>query len=85
MKEMTLYNYKVINNFSKDPCLYNELTISESFYYFAKLHCVDNSDIKIRKEFLMNLLELPDQNRKVKNLRYNYLYFNNYLNFKIKF
>jgi ABC-type multidrug transport system ATPase subunit len=55
--------------FTKDTCLYPDLTITEIFYYFAKLHNISNDRIKVRQEFLLKLLNLPDSNKLVKFLR----------------
>ena len=54
----------------KDACLYFELTIKETFYYFGKLYKLDDKEIKRRAEFLVDLLDLPTTDRLACYLRF---------------
>lgn len=54
--------------FLKECCLYYELTIHEVFFYFGKLYCISNEEIKTRQNFLIDLLQLPDKNNCISSL-----------------
>ena len=43
----------------KETCLFGELRLEETFYYFGKLYGMSNEQIKERTEFLIGLLDLP--------------------------
>lgn len=46
----------------QDYCLFQELTLSETFYYFGKLYGMNEKAIKMRQDFLIKLLDLPKKN-----------------------
>ena len=56
----------IINN--KECCLFNELTITETFFYFGKLYCISTKNIKKKKDFLLKLLDLPSLNTSICSL-----------------
>ena len=44
----------------------------ETMYYFGILHRMSRKKVRARGEFLLNLLELPSQNKLIRKLRYCY-------------
>jgi hypothetical protein len=45
--------------------LIDEFTLEETMYFYAKLNNIDMTDFEQRKDFLINFLELPKDNRTV--------------------
>lgn len=54
----------------QEIALYGEFSIKETMMYFGWIFGMDTSEINDRLQFLLNFLDLPSQNRLVKNLRY---------------
>lgn len=52
----------------QEIALCGEFTIKETMMYFGWIHGMKTSEIKERLAFLLNLLELPFENRLIKNL-----------------
>lgn len=50
--------------------LYGDFTMSETLYYFGILHGMKLEDIRARREFLREFLELPAPNKLIRTLRY---------------
>jgi len=53
----------------QDIALFDNFTISESFFYYGILHRMKLKDVRSRREFLKQLLELPTTNQLVGKLR----------------
>lgn len=49
--------------------LYGEFTMSETMFYFGILHGMKRKDIRTRRKFLTNFLELPTENKLIRTLR----------------
>ncbi|XP_065560210.1 ABC transporter G family member 20-like isoform X2 [Artemia franciscana] len=52
----------------QELALYGEFTISETLEYFGRIYSLPKDFVKVQKEFLRKLLDLPDGNRYVKTL-----------------
>ncbi|CAL8093569.1 unnamed protein product [Orchesella dallaii] len=52
----------------QETALYDDFTIQEMLSYFGKIYSMSASEISERSEFLINLLKLPEPNRKVGSL-----------------
>nr|QUF59475.1 ATP-binding cassette transporter Abch-like2 [Brachionus angularis] len=52
----------------KETCLFSELKINEILFYFGKLHNMNKKEIKLREDFLVQLLNLPNSNSLICNL-----------------
>nr|CAI5851706.1 unnamed protein product [Callosobruchus analis] len=52
----------------QEIALYGEFTIRETMQYFGWIFGMKSKEINERLEFLLNFLDLPSQNRMVKNL-----------------
>lgn len=50
----------------QELALINEFTLDELFYFYATLNNVPERDYQERKEFLIDFLELPRENRQVR-------------------
>lgn len=61
---------KRVGYMPQEIALYGEFTIRETMLYFGWIFGMKTSEIRDRLQFLLNLLDLPSQNRLVKNLRY---------------
>ncbi|RLU22989.1 hypothetical protein DMN91_005267 [Ooceraea biroi] len=48
--------------------LVGEFTVRDAFYYFGMINGLQNEEIETRKEFLSKLLQLPPDDRFVKNM-----------------
>lgn len=53
----------------QEIALYGEFTIKETMMYFGWIFGMNSKEIYERLQFLLNFLDLPSQNRMVKNLR----------------
>ncbi|GFG39312.1 hypothetical protein Cfor_02237, partial [Coptotermes formosanus] len=53
----------------QETALYGEFSIRETMMYFGWIFSMGTSEIDERLQFLLNFLDLPSQNRLVKNLR----------------
>lgn len=68
---------KRVGYMPQEIALYGEFTIKETMMYFGWIFGMKTEEINERLQFLLNFLDLPSQNRMVKNLRYHFfLYFN---------
>ncbi|RWS26667.1 ATP-binding cassette transporter sub-family H 88708-like protein [Leptotrombidium deliense] len=54
----------------QEIALYNELTIQENINYYGRIYGLSKSVRKERFEFLIKFLDLPEANRKIRNLRF---------------
>lgn len=61
-------SYNKLGYMPQDYCLYKELTLSETLYYFGRLMSMKPNLIKQRESFLINLLDLPSRNSFVGHL-----------------
>lgn len=52
----------------QETALVGELSIRETLYYFGNIFQMSKNELDARYEMLLNLLELPDQHRKVQKL-----------------
>jgi len=52
----------------QDICLYQEFTIRETFQYFGSLHSMARKEVKHRQEELLDMLDLPEKKRQVRNM-----------------
>ncbi|GLV32370.1 snustorr [Carabus blaptoides fortunei] len=59
---------KRVGYMPQEIALYGEFTIKETMMYFGWIFGMDTSEISDRLKFLLNFLDLPSQNRMVKNL-----------------
>jgi ABC-type multidrug transport system ATPase subunit len=53
----------------QEIALYGEFSIKETMMYFGWIFGMGSGEIIERLQFLLNFLDLPSQNRLVKNLR----------------
>lgn len=53
----------------QEIALYGEFSIKETMIYFGWIFEMDTAEIMERLQFLLKFLDLPSQNRLVKNLR----------------
>lgn len=54
----------------QEVALYNDFTINEILYYFGLNHKMKLAEIKERRDFLIEFLDLPPRGKSIKNLRY---------------
>ncbi|XP_060528043.1 ABC transporter G family member 20-like isoform X2 [Cylas formicarius] len=59
---------KRVGYMPQEIALYGEFTIKETMLYFGWIFGMKTNEIKERLQFLLNFLDLPSQNRLVKNL-----------------
>lgn len=59
---------KRVGYMPQEIALYAEFTIKETMMYFGWIFGMETADILERLQFLLNFLDLPSQNRMVKNL-----------------
>ncbi|XP_030757692.1 ABC transporter G family member 20 isoform X2 [Sitophilus oryzae] len=59
---------KRVGYMPQEIALYGEFSIRETMLYFGWIFGMNTSEIKERLQFLLNFLDLPSQNRLVKNL-----------------
>ena len=52
----------------QDICLYQEFTIKETFEYFGKLQKMEKKILKEKQTWLLDMLDLPEKNRRVSGL-----------------
>lgn len=60
---------KRVGYMPQEIALYGEFTIKETMMYFGWIFGMESKEIYERLQFLLNFLDLPSQNRMVKNLR----------------
>ena len=61
---------RLVGYMPQEIALYNEFNISETLYYFGILHDMSSELVKLRSDFLIKILDLPDEKRMIKNLRF---------------
>lgn len=61
---------KRVGYMPQEIALYGEFSIKETMMYFGWIFGMETPEINDRLQFLLNFLDLPSQNRLVKNLRY---------------
>lgn len=61
---------KRVGYMPQEIALYGEFSIKETMMYFGWIFGMATSEINERLKFLLNFLDLPGENRLVKNLRY---------------
>ncbi|XP_043911530.1 ABC transporter G family member 23-like isoform X2 [Protopterus annectens] len=59
---------RMVGYMPQDLALYHEISISETFYFFGRIHGMSTSEIKQRTSFLIAFLNLPESSRIVKKL-----------------
>jgi ABC-type multidrug transport system ATPase subunit len=60
---------KRVGYMPQEIALYGEFSIKETMMYFGWIFGMDTGEIMDRLQFLLSFLDLPSQNRLVKNLR----------------
>lgn len=63
---------KRVGYMPQEIALYGEFTIRETMMYFGWIFGMGTGEIVERLRFLLQFLDLPSQNRLVKNLRYSF-------------
>lgn len=53
----------------QDIALYNEFTISDTLWFFGRIHGLSSKETRERMKFLVEFLDLPQKNSLVRNLR----------------
>lgn len=53
----------------QDIALYNEFTISNTLWFFGRIHGLSSKETEARMSFLIDFLDLPQKHSLVKNLR----------------
>lgn len=53
----------------QDIALYNEFTISNTLWFYGRIHGLSSKDTEARINFLIDFLDLPQKNSLVRNLR----------------
>lgn len=56
-------------SFFQDIALYNEFTISNTLWFYGRIHGLSSKDTEARINFLIDFLDLPQKNSLVRNLR----------------
>jgi len=56
--------------------LYGEFTTEEALRYYGRIHGKNKKEIEEKIEFLVRLLDLPDQTRQISTLRYEFVFRN---------
>lgn len=54
----------------QEAALYNEFNINETLFYFGLIHNMKLAEIRKRRDFLVEFLDLPTKVKIVKNLRF---------------
>lgn len=53
----------------QDIALYNEFTISNTLWFYGRIHGLSSKETEARINFLIDFLDLPQKNSLVRNLR----------------
>ena len=61
---------KLVGYMPQETALYNEFNINETLYYFGLIHNMKLAEIRRRRDFLIEFLDLPPKDKEVKNLRF---------------
>ena len=56
---------QLVGYMPQDISLYQEFTIRETFQFFGRLHKIKTDLVKERQKEISEMLELPDENRRV--------------------
>ncbi|XP_046712273.1 ABC transporter G family member 23 isoform X2 [Silurus meridionalis] len=59
---------KMVGYMPQDLALYNEFTISDTLWFFGRIHGLSSKETRDRMKFLIEFLDLPQKNRLVRNL-----------------
>ncbi|XP_062863493.1 ABC transporter G family member 23 isoform X2 [Trichomycterus rosablanca] len=59
---------KMVGYMPQEIALYNEFTISDTLWFFGRIHGLSSEDTRKRIKFLIDFLDLPQKNSLVRNL-----------------
>ncbi|XP_076833656.1 ABC transporter G family member 20 isoform X2 [Brachyhypopomus gauderio] len=59
---------RMVGYMPQDIALYHEFTISETLWFYGRVHGLSSKNIQARMDFLINFLDLPQKNSLVRNL-----------------
>ncbi|XP_053488165.1 ABC transporter G family member 23 [Ictalurus furcatus] len=59
---------KMVGYMPQDIALYNEFTISDTLWFFGRIHGLSSKETRERMKFLVEFLDLPQKNSLVRNL-----------------
>ncbi|XP_041064858.1 ABC transporter G family member 20 isoform X3 [Carcharodon carcharias] len=59
---------RMVGYMPQELALYNEFSITDTFWFFGRIHGLNSKDIESRLSFLVKFLNLPDKNQLVKHL-----------------
>ncbi|KAL2083164.1 hypothetical protein ACEWY4_020937 [Coilia grayii] len=59
---------KMVGYMPQDLALYSEFTISDTLWFFGRIHGLTSKETQARMEFLIDFLDLPQKNSLVRNL-----------------
>uniref|UniRef100_UPI00398F6660 ABC transporter G family member 20 n=1 Tax=Pristiophorus japonicus TaxID=55135 RepID=UPI00398F6660 len=59
---------RMVGYMPQELALYNEFSINDTFWFFGRIHGLISKDIEARLSFLVDFLDLPDENKLVKHL-----------------
>ncbi|XP_066552785.1 ABC transporter G family member 20 [Amia ocellicauda] len=59
---------RMVGYMPQDLALYHEFTISDTFWFFGRIHGLSSKDTEARMTFLIDFLDLPEKSRLVRNL-----------------
>ncbi|XP_069035992.1 ABC transporter G family member 20 isoform X2 [Lepisosteus oculatus] len=59
---------KMVGYMPQDLALYNEFTISDTFWFYGRIHGLASKETEARMTFLIDFLDLPDKSRLIRNL-----------------
>ncbi|XP_069000332.1 ABC transporter G family member 23 isoform X2 [Embiotoca jacksoni] len=59
---------KMVGYMPQDLALYNEFTISDTLTFFGRIHGLTSKETRVRMDFLIDFLDLPQKHNLVRNL-----------------
>ncbi|KAM9466438.1 ABC transporter G family member 23 isoform 1-T1 [Clarias gariepinus] len=59
---------RMVGYMPQDIALYNEFTISDTLWFFGRIHGLSSKETRERMKFLIDFLDLPQKNSLVRNL-----------------